>query len=205
MGVGPVHDDRRRARPVPRPVHPAARAGRDAAKALLGFAAPKHRAAAGPAGERRPTPERMGRRFEYVERFPTDRLPSSGGVNATVVVTMDLATLLGGHGAGQPGHRRVDHRRAKPAGWRVRPGSSPPSSAAPLRSSTSAAPAASTPKPNASRWASETQAAPPRGVTIRPGSATPTTTTPGPTEATPACDGRLLCPRHHARSVPWCW
>ncbi|CUR58701.1 HNH nuclease [metagenome] len=72
-------------------------------KALLGFAAPKHRAAVdGTAGERRPTPERMGRALcEYVERFPTDRLPSSGGVNATVVVTMDLATLLDGdHGTG---------------------------------------------------------------------------------------------------------
>jgi hypothetical protein len=48
-------------------------------------------------GGRVPTPEVMGEAFgRYVERFPTDRLPSSGGVAATVVVTMPLDTLLGG-------------------------------------------------------------------------------------------------------------
>ena len=36
--------------------------------------------------------------MEFVERFPTDRLPSSGGVNATIVITMDLSTLLDGIG-----------------------------------------------------------------------------------------------------------
>ncbi len=69
-------------------------------KALLGFAAPKHRAAIdGAAGVRRPSPERLGRALmEYVERFPAGKLPSSGGVNATIVVTMDLSTLLDGIG-----------------------------------------------------------------------------------------------------------
>ncbi len=69
-------------------------------KALLGFAAPKHRAAAdGTAGTRRPSPERLGRALmEHVERFPAGKLPSSGGVNATIVVTMDLSTLLDGIG-----------------------------------------------------------------------------------------------------------
>ncbi|MGI9157527.1 MAG: DUF222 domain-containing protein [Marmoricola sp.] len=39
----------------------------------------------------------MGQAFaEYVERYPTDKLPNAGGVAATVVVTMDLDTLLGG-------------------------------------------------------------------------------------------------------------
>jgi len=67
-------------------------------KALTALAAPKHLAATeGGSGERRPTPERMGRAFcEYVERYPAEALPASGGVNACVVVTLDLATLLGG-------------------------------------------------------------------------------------------------------------
>ena len=66
-------------------------------KALLAFAAPKHQAASGPLGERRPTPERMGRAFtELIHRYPTKNLPKAGGVNATVVVTMTLDALLGG-------------------------------------------------------------------------------------------------------------
>ena len=66
-------------------------------KALLAFAAPKHQAASGPLGERRPTPERLGRAFtELIHRYPTKNLPKAGGVNATVVVTMTLDALLGG-------------------------------------------------------------------------------------------------------------
>ena len=65
-------------------------------KALLAIAAPRHRAAEGPLGERRPGPERLGRAFaEYVERYPTDQLPKAGGLAATVVVTMTLETLEG--------------------------------------------------------------------------------------------------------------
>ncbi|MCW2756788.1 MAG: nuclease, partial [Nocardioidaceae bacterium] len=45
---------------------------------------------------RKPGPERMGRAFaEYVERYPTDRLPAAGGVAASVVVTMTLTDLTG--------------------------------------------------------------------------------------------------------------
>ena len=67
-------------------------------KALLAFAAPRHRAAVdGGLGERRPSAERLGQAFgELIERYPTSKLPAAGGVNATIVVTMDLATLLGG-------------------------------------------------------------------------------------------------------------
>ncbi|GCD90526.1 HNH endonuclease [Nocardioides sp. LS1] len=67
-------------------------------KALLAFAAPKHRAAVdGGLGERRPSAERMGQAFcELIERYPTKKLPKAGGVNATVVVTMDISTLMGG-------------------------------------------------------------------------------------------------------------
>ena len=70
-------------------------------KTLLALAAPKHQTAtngdpAGARGVRRPGPERMGRALgEYIERYPTQKLPHAGGVAATVVVTLDLATLTG--------------------------------------------------------------------------------------------------------------
>ena len=72
-------------------------------KALYAFAAPKHRAATtGPLGERRPTPERLGQAFaEMIQRYPVKKLPKTGGLNATVVVTMTLDTLLGGLKAAQ--------------------------------------------------------------------------------------------------------
>ena len=42
------------------------------------------------------TPAGLGHAFcEYVERYPTDRLPQAGGVNATVVVRMTMESLLG--------------------------------------------------------------------------------------------------------------
>ena len=71
---------------------------------LLAIAAPKHRAhkdgqAPVPG---RPSAHRLGEAFlEYVETYPTDRLPHAGGVAATVVVTMTLETLLGGLKAAQ--------------------------------------------------------------------------------------------------------
>ncbi len=66
-------------------------------KALFAIASPKHQAAKGPLGERRPTPERLGQAFaEYIQRYPTDRLPETGGLNATVVVFTELDTLMGG-------------------------------------------------------------------------------------------------------------
>ncbi|MEJ7833439.1 MAG: DUF222 domain-containing protein [Nocardioides sp.] len=68
-------------------------------KALHAIAAPKHQAATD--GQApvpgRPSAQRLGRAFcEYVERYPTHSLPKAGGVNATVVVTMTLDSLLGG-------------------------------------------------------------------------------------------------------------
>jgi hypothetical protein len=66
-------------------------------KALHATAAPKHRAAKGPLGERLPTVERLGAAFaEYVRRYPAGKLPQAGGLNATVVVLISLETLLGG-------------------------------------------------------------------------------------------------------------
>jgi hypothetical protein len=47
----------------------------------------------------RATPELLGEAFcQYLERFPTKRLPRAGGVGVTVVVTMTLDTLLTGLG-----------------------------------------------------------------------------------------------------------
>jgi hypothetical protein len=71
-------------------------------KTLLAFAAPKHRAAKGPLGERKPSPERLGQAFtELIQRYPTKRLPKAGGLNATIVVTMTLDSLMGGLKAAQ--------------------------------------------------------------------------------------------------------
>ena len=49
---------------------------------------------------RRPTPVVLGEAFcAYVQRFPATGLPTTGGVNATVVVTIPLETLEGRLGA----------------------------------------------------------------------------------------------------------
>ena len=65
-------------------------------KALFAIAAPKHQAAKGPLGERKPHAERLGEAFtELIRRYPTKKLPKTGGLNATVVVLMDLDTLRG--------------------------------------------------------------------------------------------------------------
>jgi hypothetical protein len=73
-------------------------------KALLGIAAPKHRTSVNRQAPEpgRPSAHRMWQAFcEYVAGYPADDLPHAGGVNATVVVTMDLDTLLGGLKAAQ--------------------------------------------------------------------------------------------------------
>ena len=66
-------------------------------KAVLAYAAPKHRAATGPLGDRKPTPERLGRAFaELIQRYPANKLPNAGGLNATVIVLIPYDTLIGG-------------------------------------------------------------------------------------------------------------
>ncbi|MDN4162263.1 HNH endonuclease signature motif containing protein [Nocardioides abyssi] len=68
-------------------------------KMLLAFAAPKHQAATrgdetAEAGDRRPSPERMGDAFcELLERLPADKLLQLGGLNASVVVIIDYTAL----------------------------------------------------------------------------------------------------------------
>ena len=58
-------------------------------QAVLAINSPKHRRHSG-------TPKGLGHAFcEYVTRYPVDRLPQAGGVDATIVVTMTLENLLG--------------------------------------------------------------------------------------------------------------
>jgi hypothetical protein len=66
-------------------------------KMLTALAAPKHVAATqGPGIERPPTPEAMGRAFtELIERYPADRLPTTGSVSATMLVLIDEDSLMG--------------------------------------------------------------------------------------------------------------
>ncbi len=72
-------------------------------KALQALAAPKHVRATEGAGSydyEKPTPEKLGKAFcEYVERYPADKLPSMGGINATIIVTVDVDVLQGAHQA----------------------------------------------------------------------------------------------------------
>ncbi|WP_457203346.1 DUF222 domain-containing protein [Nocardioides sp. HB32] len=99
-------------------------------KMLLAIAAPKHRTATdGPAAPGagvvpRPGRERLGRAFcELIERYPAHQLPQTGGVSATIVVTMTLETLEGRlEQAALLDTGGEDHRRHRPpAGLRGRP------------------------------------------------------------------------------------
>ena len=66
-------------------------------KALMALAAPKHVRATEGAGSydfERPTPQKLGWAFsEYIERYPVDQLPKTGGIAATIVVTTDADVL----------------------------------------------------------------------------------------------------------------
>ena len=94
---------------------------------LLAKAAPKHRAAVD--GH---APEEPGRPFgiigwgwrsrSWIESYPAEALPKSGGVNATVVVTMTLETLLGGLKAAQLDTGENASAPARPVGWRAEAG-----------------------------------------------------------------------------------
>jgi hypothetical protein len=75
-------------------------------KALMAYAAPKHRVATadktsaedpGSVFVPKPGPEKMGAAFmELIADLDADTLPSTGGTDATVVITMELAALMGG-------------------------------------------------------------------------------------------------------------
>jgi hypothetical protein len=63
---------------------------------------PLHALAAPKAGGEGSTPHGMGVAFiDYINRYPTNKLPQAGGMDATVVVTMSLETLMGGLKAAQ--------------------------------------------------------------------------------------------------------
>ena len=69
-------------------------------KLIHAFASPRHRTAVEGAGARHdrdvPTDHRMGLGFmELIEHYPADRVPHSGGVNASIVATVDIAVLQG--------------------------------------------------------------------------------------------------------------
>lgn len=74
-------------------------------KHLLALAAPKHQRAVGGEGgpqEPKPLPHRLGAAFgEWIESYPADRLPTAGGVSATIVVTMTAKALRSGLGVAQ--------------------------------------------------------------------------------------------------------
>ena len=79
-------------------------------KALHALAAPRHRASQGPLGDRLPTPERLGQAFaELIQRYPTNRLPKAGGLNATLVVLI-APRDPDGRTAGSPARHRPDHQ-----------------------------------------------------------------------------------------------
>ncbi|QIK74644.1 HNH endonuclease signature motif containing protein [Nocardioides piscis] len=68
-------------------------------KHLMALASPARAGITAPTqpGERALSRHRMGRAFmDYIESRQADTVPSAGGVPATVVVTMELETLLGG-------------------------------------------------------------------------------------------------------------
>src|SRR5205085_6094078 len=76
-------------------------AGRILEKHLQALAAPKHQnavAAADNTGTTVPKPWRWGTAFtEYIQTRPTDQaMPKTGGIAATIVITMTQDSLLGG-------------------------------------------------------------------------------------------------------------
>jgi hypothetical protein len=102
-------------------------------------------------GRARASADLQGEAFcQLLERYPADRLPDTGGVNATVVVTLDLDTLSADSRPQASSAPTCASPLPKRAGSPAPPASSPPSSAPPPRSSTSAAAPAATPRPNAS-------------------------------------------------------
>ncbi len=131
-------------------------------KALWALSAPRHRAAQGPLGERLTTDRRLGQALaELVRRYPANKLPKAGGLNATVVVLIPYETLIGGLKTA-----RLD------TGEHISPG-------------LARRIAASTPEPNASSPPSNKAAASPRDTTAHPPSPTCTTPWSGPKEARP--------------------
>ena len=130
-------------------------------------------------------PEQLGHALmAYVERYPTDRLPTAGGIAADVVVTIDHDSLLRGLGSAVLDTGAV----ISPAMARMMAcdaGIIPLVRGGIRWSSTAAARTASTPRPNASPSQPATAPAPRTAATTHPASVTCTTTSNGPKAATP--------------------
>ena len=79
-------------------------AGDQLRTALNAFASPRRPnpyAREDSTGKKLANADLLGQAFvEMISRYPAGNLPQSGGVNATVMVTMSLDTLLGWHGVG---------------------------------------------------------------------------------------------------------
>ena len=150
-------------------------------QAVLAINSPKHRHHSG-------TPKGLGHAFcEYVTRYPVDRLPQAGGVDATVVVTMTLENLLGdSQTPAAVGHRGPDHRRPSPqAGLRGRDHPDRARRRRPRSSTSDARTGSTTSSTSGSRSGTATSTAPPSAATGPPRCATSTTTSPGPGAARP--------------------
>ena len=93
-------DLRRRARRHPLQGRDPTLAGDQLRTALNAFASPRRPnpyAREDSAGKKLANADLLGQAFvEMISRYPAGNLPQSGGVNATIMVTMSLDTLLGG-------------------------------------------------------------------------------------------------------------
>ena len=169
-------------------------------QAVLAINSPKHRRHSG-------TPKGLGHAFcEYVTRYPIDRLPQAGGVDATIVVTMTLENLLGDSQApavldtGDPITADQARKLACEAGI------IPMVLAGSPRPSTSDAANGSTTGTSGSRSDTATSTAQHKAATGPQRCATSTTTSPGagagrPTSPTDACCARGTTPTHTTRST----
>jgi hypothetical protein len=156
-------------------------------KAVQAFAAPRRTnpdAWVDADGRRRPYAALLGLALaDLVEHLPTDKLPQAGGVAASVVVTLDLDTLLSGLGVAS-----LDTGTTITAGEARRmacnAGLIPAVLGSRSHRSTSAAPPGCTLQRSAPRWLSATAAAPPTAAIGRRPGARPTTRSRGAAAAT---------------------
>ena len=154
-----------------------------------------------------PIDRRRGEAFAaFLENLPDTGLAAQGGTTTSVLVTLDLDTLLTGirvattrPGTGSPPNR--------PAGSPARRGSSPSSSAPRVRSSTSAAPPGCSHRRNARPWPSATSECTADGCSI-PAAWCEARHAKQPWASggrTDLADGKLLCSFHHHRAHDPAW
>ena len=151
------------------------------------------------AAARTVTKHQMGRAFlDYIESRPEGSVPSAGGVPATVVVTMELETLMGGlKAASLDTGARISAGEARRIA--CRPGSSRSCWVGRRSCSMRVASAASTPRPSAIAMGVRDGGCTAAGCDAPPAfchahhDETPWSRDGG----TSVAKGRLLCPKHH--------